>query len=788
MLVLASLLVASLFAQDPVRVGATLSASRVEVGSPTTLRITIETRGEAPDAILLPQLPRDLDIVSTSDFSQTMISVPGGRSRATRREVVIVARRPGVFRIPPVTVEVGGRSHRTRSLDLVVSAGPATRAPSPGPGYDEGDDATPARSSIRMWLRPDTVFVGQQVLLHAEATFGEDARGRQTRPATFDPPAPAGFWIQDVPNPVSVSLRVREGRTIETQTFRRAYFPLDAGSYTIPPAQLYYEARRGFLMAAETRRIVSDSARLVVLPLPARGRPAGFSGAVGRLSIRASLSPERVAVGEAALLTVEVVGTGNVKALPEPRLGDLADVEVFAPTQESNVEVENLNVGGTKRFTWMLVPQQPGTVTVPAVEYSVFDPELRQYVVLRSDTLRLEAFALSGSTAVDTTVRPLRTGTGGEPAGWARSGAFAALQVTPLLILALAAVVRRRREAPPGPRQHYRRIRAELAALRTQPATHGLAALERVVIEAAVCVAGADRDDPVTSLRAHGRPAQAYALGGILRAISRLRFSPQPDAGAADDVFARADAFLAMIAPPRFGGKRNVTSALLVTAALSFSPPPSLAASPDSFGNAVAAYEAGDFVAAAGGFHAYARAHPRDPNGWYNLGLAAHAAGDPGRAVWAWLRAARVAPRDADLAHNLRMVGASESVRHVRPPDFMAPAERIAVAAGAWWLLVLAFGMRRWKRRFAVWAGSVAAVALVLTVAAAAFEAARPRTVTPLGTGTILRAGPSIHDEAAGSLAVGELARLVEDRDGWLRVRLAHGRDAWVERAAVASP
>ena len=306
---IAALLCATLLcgaAQDPVRVTAALSAGRINVGGTTTLQVTVETRGAAPDEIRLPALSRDLEILGTSDFTQTQITVPGGRTRVTRREVVIVARSRGIYRIPPVIVRVAGMTYRTDPLDLLVTSGGA-------PGVIDRSEAT---SSLDVQLSADTVYVGEQVLLRAEATFAEEMRTRQSRPATFDPPAPTGFWIQDLPDPISVTLRTREGRTVETQTYRRAYFPLAPGSYRFPPARLHYEVRRGFLYAPETRELVSDSARLVVLPVPQEGRPAVYNGAVGSLSLQASVSPLRVRAGEPVVLTVDLDGVGNLKAMP----------------------------------------------------------------------------------------------------------------------------------------------------------------------------------------------------------------------------------------------------------------------------------------------------------------------------------------------------------------------------------------------------------------------------------------------------------------------------------------
>src|SRR5688572_4193472 len=216
-------------AQDPVRVTASLSSSQITIGLSTTLHINVETPGEAPDDIRMPTLAPELEVLGTGDYSQMRISVPGGRTRVIRRDVIISARRPGVYRIPPVQVRVRGKVYYTTPLELAVADAPLPR----------GGVAPPIGAPrLTLWLEPDTVYVGEQVLLQAEGVFSDETRRRQTRPASFEPPAPQGFWVQDLPNPLVVSLRVLDGRTVEIQTFRRAYFPLSAGRFVFPPALL----------------------------------------------------------------------------------------------------------------------------------------------------------------------------------------------------------------------------------------------------------------------------------------------------------------------------------------------------------------------------------------------------------------------------------------------------------------------------------------------------------------------------------------------------------------------
>ncbi|HEX6307837.1 MAG TPA: BatD family protein [Longimicrobiales bacterium] len=760
-------------AQDPVRVTASLSDEAISVGETTTLRVTVETRGAAPEEIRVPALTRDLEVLGTSDYTQTQITVPGGRTRVTNRDIVIIARSPGVYRIPSVVVRVSGMVYRTAPLDLIVRRSGA--APAPGPAA--------ASSSLRITLDSDTVYVGEQVTLHAEATFAEEMRARQSRPATFDPPAPTGFWIQDLPDPISVTLRVREGRTVETQTYRRAYFPLAPGTYHFPPARLHYEVRRGFLYPPETRELVSDSVPLIVLPMPQAGRPAAYNGAVGRLSLRASVSPARLRAGEATVLTVELEGTGNVKALPEPRLPEIEGAEVFPPTQDSRVDVVDDRVGGSKRFRWMLVPEQPGMLLIPPVEYDVFDPELRSYVVLRSDTLRVDVAVVAASAEADTALRPLRTHRGTAGLGWVRSPAFVIAQALPLLALLAAVTVRRRRERLPGPRDEAADLKSQLRALREEGPTPALLGeLERIAREAVVRVAGG-AGEPVAALRAQKRPSAATELEGLLRELQRLRFAPSEPYDALR-LIDRVDRFIDLIAPRR-GWSRARGSALVLLALL----PARLAAAQveaELFFTGVEQYERGEFAAAANTFARYTDVAPRDPAGWYNYGLAAQRAGDAGRATWAWLRGVQLEPRGVDARQNLRAIGAGSALAAVQPIDWLSAPERALVAAAGWWLFVLglAFAVLRRGR----WSAAVPGAALLLLAGiAAGIVAARPTYVVPLGSGTALYAAPTTRDDALGELTAGSAATLMELRDGWVRVRTENGRDGWVERRAVAS-
>lgn len=429
-MILYSLITAALVftspAQSGLRVSAQVSSNNVVVGEAFSLQVTVENANDDVD-IGLPRVPAGMQIVGTQDFSETQFSIPGGRRQIRRREYAIVATRPGRVQIPGIVVTVGRRSYRTNAIDLMVS-GSAQPQPSLGSGNED------------VWLKasmnPETVYVGQQSTLTVQAGFSDELRARLTRPPAFDTPSPTGFWVQDVPGGVSSQLRSVEGRVFEIQQLQRAYFALAPGRYAFAPARAIIDVREGFLFAPETREIRSGSPKLTVLPLPTAGQPKDFHGAVGNYTIRTIAVPDTVAVGEAAQVTIEIAGTGNIKAVPQPALPSLAGVEQFSPTEDADVGFDGAIARGVKHFQWVIIPQRTGRIEIPAISYSFFDPVARAYKTVHSDPVTLVAMPSGTSTDREgsgTALEDVSAESKHAPLGFVRSKGFLLGQLLPLM-------------------------------------------------------------------------------------------------------------------------------------------------------------------------------------------------------------------------------------------------------------------------------------------------------------------------------------------------------------------
>src|SRR5690606_781180 len=121
----------------------------------------------------------------------------------------------------------------------------------------------------------------------------------------------------------------------------------------------------------------------------------------------------------------------------------------------------------------------------------------------------------------------------------------------------------------------------------------------------------------------------AGAVAGLLARIERARFepvAPGPDARRA--YLAEAIRLLDAVDATTDGRRRRPRATGAATAGILVGllalAVPSAAQQPpqDPFTEAVHAYGAGDFAAAAAGFRSFLEANPEDANAWYNLGTA----------------------------------------------------------------------------------------------------------------------------------------------------------------------
>jgi hypothetical protein len=124
--------------------------------------------------------------------------------------------------------------------------------------------------------------------------------------------------------------------------------------------------------------IASPSSEVKVLPLPTLGRPRDFSGAVGDFEVSSDVTPTRVAAGDPLTLHLRVSGIGNFDRVDSAMLNHLDHWKTYPPKSSFKAS-DAAQTHGEKVFEQPLIAELPGEQTIPALEFSYFNPRTQRY-------------------------------------------------------------------------------------------------------------------------------------------------------------------------------------------------------------------------------------------------------------------------------------------------------------------------------------------------------------------------------------------------------------------------
>jgi hypothetical protein len=460
---------------EDVAIKAVVEPTQVEVGGQAMLTIVVEgkfRRGGAPE---LPPLG-DFDVFE-SGTSQNFSFVNGQASSSLTFRYVLSPRREGSFKIEPIRYSVGDKVYTANPVTLeVVAAGAAIAPPQSSGTAPEPGGATPSSDQsifVAASVDRDTVYVNQQVTW--SLGYYTDGRVELLRSPNYSPPNAEGFWVEDLP-PQNKYYRTLHGRQFLVSEIKRGYFPTAPGTYKIGEARVdividnmnrrgtfddfFNRGRGGF---GEPRALTTDPKSVVVLPLPSKGRPGDFGGAVASdLTVSIAADKQVVQVGEPINVSIEIAGVGNMRTIAPPTLADLPQFKTYESGSSSDSFKKDYVVSGRRKFDFVVVPQVEGAFKIPSVRVSYFDPDQELYRVAESVELPVEVkpgtqedgrkviYAGGGDDfevinrdirfihAVPASLRPA-------PRAFYRSPFFLAAQALPMLLLGASVVVERRR-------------------------------------------------------------------------------------------------------------------------------------------------------------------------------------------------------------------------------------------------------------------------------------------------------------------------------------------------------
>jgi hypothetical protein len=370
------------------RFTASLDHEMITLGESATLSLTFE--GGAPKAVPAVPAIAGLQINYAGPSSQFSI-INGQVSSIVTHVFTVTPAQPGTFTIPALAADIEGLRLSTQPLKLAVLK-PA--APSP-----ETITSGSQPAFLKLTLPKKEVYLGE-IITGELQLYVRDGVGLRQFQLTATPVE--GFTLGKL-----VELQHRRTQignaAFSVVPISLALTAVKNGPLTVGPItantviELPSANRRrdpfldpfGMFESGERRQLplATEAVRAQSLPLPDKS-PADFNGAVGSYTMTATAGPLNVATGDPITVRVQIAGRGALDALNLPGLAAWNNFKSYPPT--SKIETtDQLGLQGTKSFEQVVTPESSDLKELPALSFSFFDPDAKQYRTLTQPAVPL---------------------------------------------------------------------------------------------------------------------------------------------------------------------------------------------------------------------------------------------------------------------------------------------------------------------------------------------------------------------------------------------------------------
>ena len=389
-------------------VQATLDRSTVQLGDTVTLNLQIEGASGGISMPDLQVLQQDFTILGTSQ--NRSISVVNGRASATL--AIGVALRPkhvGTLEIPALSV--GGS--RTAPLQLVVNA--------PNPGVAA---ATQQNVFMQAQVTPAQGYVGEQFSYVVRLYYAVNINS-----GALSAPSVQGIDVRKLGDDLNYDTN-RGGRDYHVLERRYALTPQRAGHIEVPAATFQGESADPMDPNSFFGSSSPISASAPAVSIDAEAAPAAWGSADWLPARELSLSLEgwpgaqgQLRVGQPLDLTMTLRATGlPAEALPALSLPTVTGATVYPGKADQSTHPDGQWLLGQRRRAFAIIPEQAGTLTIPATTVKWWNVLANRMEVARIPLHQVTVLPALGANGA---LPPSAPSTAASPAAGASHGAAA---------------------------------------------------------------------------------------------------------------------------------------------------------------------------------------------------------------------------------------------------------------------------------------------------------------------------------------------------------------------------
>jgi hypothetical protein len=224
-----------------------------------------------------------------------------------------------------------------------------------------------------------------------------------------------GFWKQELKNDHHTwQSEAYNGKVYNSHILNEfLLFPQQTGTLKIEPFELTVGAQIVTQQASRqsmfddffgamdmvqnvSKTLTSNPMVVDVLDLPT-GAPSSFAGAVGKFTLESELPQENITANSGANYMVRIAGRGNLPLIQAPDLQLPTSFEKYNVKTTESLQSSVAGISGYRQFEYPFIARAEGEYTIPAFEFSYFNPQTANYVTLstREMTIRVAADSLA---------------------------------------------------------------------------------------------------------------------------------------------------------------------------------------------------------------------------------------------------------------------------------------------------------------------------------------------------------------------------------------------------------
>ncbi len=269
---------------------------------------------------------------------------------------------------------------------------------------------------VRVSVSKTACFIGEPILV----VYKLFTRLRSESKLVKQPEFSGCSVIEMTTNDLMAEMEIIDGKAYKSYIIRKVQLvPLQEGNLTLGTAQVentisffktLNEANNDAPALTKTVTLGNAPLAIKVKPLPTEKQPDNFKNTVGNFSILAKVNKLTDTANDNNNLEITIEGKGNFQNLVCPTINWPNSIEHFDSDNSESIDRLNFPINGSKKFTIPFICKKEGKTIIPAITFSFFNAETKQYKTIATDSITINVLPAAGK--IDTSKLQAEVGNG----------------------------------------------------------------------------------------------------------------------------------------------------------------------------------------------------------------------------------------------------------------------------------------------------------------------------------------------------------------------------------------